>query len=693
MAKHKLAYASSAVALMLGSGVFAPFGAFAEDMPTTCDGIENCAVVSTAAELSNFFTAAEGSFVTREGNSTMIIGGDFTMGADYYITDANITLYLGNYKVTAADYSFLLYNSTLTIYGSTNGSIDNTDGYYAPVYVRSGANVTMNSGTITGGTKEKNGAKSESAVILDNGGKFTLNGGAINGDTWVVSAFNDTEFTMNGGTITTTGPDSIGVAGNGTADSNKNNYGANAKLTLNAGTINSNDLGVYAPQVGGVTTLGDGLTINAKKCGVEIRAGELNVEGVTINVDEDAEYVFNPNGSGSTASGVGIAVAQHTTTQPINVNVKSGTFTAPVAFAEDNPQGNADEDIAKVSVVITGGTFNATNGDPVVASTDVTKFITGGTYNKEVASAYIADGYVAIEDAESYEVVKAASEIKINQGYDVEEVYSNENVALGIEYTPEDAVVDFEVTTDKPELFVEDSLRIVNDGKSYGVMFNAAQTGSGEATLTVTDKISGNSASIKVNVLEAIMYDRAETEDGTIADVFFGEPVEGENLGVEITSEELTTEEKAKISPYLKAVYDISVVNQDTNEIVSVSGNDIEIDLILKSSDYEGMNYFKVAYINDEGEIAEVFDAEVSRDEENDWLVLTFNTTHLSSYGVLASETEFPETLTPDTGAFTGSASMHGDYRGLVATVVAMTVMTIVMEVVMYRKNHAKNVK
>lgn len=70
---------------------------------------------------------------------------------------------------------------------------------------------------------------------------------------------------------------------------------------------------------------------------------------------------------------------------------------------------------------------------------------------------------------------------------------------------------------------------------------------------------------------------------------------------------------------------------------------------------------------------------------------ISFNSDKFSTYALVYEDTV--PTLTPDTGAFTGSASMHGDYRGLVATVVAMIVMTIVMEVVMYRKNHAKNVK
>ena len=261
----------------------------------------------------------------------------------------------------------------------------------------------MNSGVIRGGTNDGG----EAAVLLDDGGKFTLNDGKVYGETWVVTVFNDTEFVMNGGSLETTGLNSIGVSGNGTSEETKPNYGGNAKITLNGGTITSQDLGVYAPQVNGETTIGEGMTINAVKCGVEVRAGTLNVNGATINVDEETPYEFNPNGSGSTATGVAIAVAQHTTKQEIVANVTGGTFTAPVAFAEGNPQHNADEDVAKIQLSITDGEFNATNGEPVVATEDVDAFISGGSFNKVPEGKYVASGYDVFADDERYIVDEA----------------------------------------------------------------------------------------------------------------------------------------------------------------------------------------------------------------------------------------------------------------------------------------------
>ena len=345
---------------------------------------------------------------------------DFNDKAIWIQGGSNLTIKSGIINVpTGSGRGIVFRDGTLTLAGGTifaNNGVsevgdDGTEYYYPtiialkentrPNIVISGAeivaangtalsvidgDVAMTSGRITGGNN---------GVTLNDGAEFTMGGGDITASTWVVSAYNDTVFTMNGGTITTTGPNSVGVAGNGTADPARGDYGANAKLNLNGGTITSNDLGVYAPQIGGVTTLGKDLTINATKCGVEIRAGALTVDGATIAVDENTEPVFNPNGNGSTAEGVAIAVAQHTTKQPINVTVNSGTFTAPIAFGESNPQRNNEEAVGQITLAVHGGTFNATNGDPVVASEDVEKFIDGGTFNKNIEAGYVADGYRA----------------------------------------------------------------------------------------------------------------------------------------------------------------------------------------------------------------------------------------------------------------------------------------------------------
>lgn len=323
-------------------------------------------------------TIRSGTVDVSAGRGRGIVMRDGKLTLEGGTISANNGISNGSYYPTIVALNGTTTSTSIEISG---GVISATNG--TALSLQNAVNVEMTDGSIVGG---------DTGVLLDNGARFTMDGGTITASTWVVTAFDDTEFVMNGGTLAATGPDSIGISGNGTSNPEAANYGGNAKLTLNGGTINSNDLGVYAPQVNGLTTLGDGLTINAAKCGVEVRAGTLNVNGATINVDENAEYVFNPNGNGSTASGVGIAVAQHTTTQAIAANVTSGNFTAPVAFAEANPQHNPGDAIEKVNLAISGGNFVATNGEPIVASEDVAGFITGGTYSKAPEDKYVADG-------------------------------------------------------------------------------------------------------------------------------------------------------------------------------------------------------------------------------------------------------------------------------------------------------------
>lgn len=406
MAKSKVACALSVAALVAGSGVFVP-ATFADPyvLLESCGEIENCAEVADADALGNAVDA---------GKTTILVTGDFALEDDLYPT-SDIDLYLNNYTINTGVYSFISSNN-LTIYADEDGTIKEAVGTWAPFYIY--GNMTLRSGTIdttttsvyvagddatftmTGGAI-KGGSDSAVTVVVADGAKFTMQDGLIEADTWGVSVFKNAEFVMNGGTINVDAEnnDGIGVSGNGSASGN--NEGTNAKLTLNRGTINSDDLGVYAPQINGRTVLGEGLTINADKCGVEVRAGELSVEGATINVDPEATYIFNSNGNGSTASGVGISVSQHTTKQAISATISDGVITAPVALGEANPQSNSEEDIAKVELEVTGGEFNATNGQPVVASEDVTGFVSGGIFNKAPLNEdlegepgkYIANGY------------------------------------------------------------------------------------------------------------------------------------------------------------------------------------------------------------------------------------------------------------------------------------------------------------
>ena len=386
---------------MVFAGLFAP-NTFADSMPTTCEGIENCAVVTSTAELSAALSGAK---------STIIIGGNFDLTADIHYT-SDVSFYLGDYTITSNGWSLLQDNGVSNIYGGT-GKIKEVGGQWAPIYMYGGT-MTLHSGTIEvgsssagiyvdvdhgvpaeliidGGTVTSSG---KHGVFADHGGKVWLKSGTVNARRWPINLKKDADFVMGGGIVNATCTDiadmCYGIASNGSVD-----VANGTKVTLNGGTINSGYLGMYLPSIDGVTEINDGVTINGAYGGIEIRAGSLTIYGGTVAVDSSAPYAVTANGGGSTTTGAVIAISQHTTKQPINVTVSGGTFTGPKVISEANPQGNSDEDIAKVSISVTGGTFT---GD--VVSENKTGFITGGTFSVEPAADEIIPEHEAEQNTD-----------------------------------------------------------------------------------------------------------------------------------------------------------------------------------------------------------------------------------------------------------------------------------------------------
>ena len=616
MTKYKLGYAVSALAVMLGSGVLMPVSSFADDelkILDSCEGIDSCAIVTSTAELSDAFTSQK---------STVLMGGSFDLTADLR-TSADMDFYLNNYTLTSNGWSIINVDGDLTIYAGENGKIVETGGDYAPLYVYN--NTTLKSGTIEaagqaafvyydtglltmdGGTID-GGSDTAVAVVVSNGAKLVMNGGTITGDTWGVSVFKDAEFEMNGGTVNATAEGSIGISGNGSTSGN--NEGTNAKITLNAGTINSGDLGVYAPQANGVTTLGEGITINAAKCGVEVRAGTLSVNGATISVPADAEYVFSPNGNGSTASGVAIAVAQHTTKQAISANVSSGTFTAPVVFGESNPQNNSEEDVAKVELSITGGAFNATNGDPIVSSEDVTGFVTGGTYNKDLDEKYIADGYVSALDFEE-DAFKVLDPNTLDPADEID-TFIDEN--------------DEEVNYIAPKKIDYENYWVEDGGEEEGHVSAAVEFG------------------------KELIADRKATLSA-----------------IEVDTEGLSLDEN-KGGELIGAI-DIDMLDRD-GEVIEVKDNALVVYIDIDEETHTKLAAYDKLYAVyfEDGVEKERVEAYLS-DPDEEGYYLSFETSHLSTYAIVgANETE-ETTASPDTGTMTreGGSAMSAAIVAAVA--------------------------
>lgn len=120
--------------------------------------------------------------------------------------------------------------------------------------------------------------------------------------------------------------------------------------------------------------------------GIEVRAGELTVDGATV-VGTAKPTTITPNGNGTTTDGAGIAVAQHTTKLPIKVTINSSDISGYSALYQSNPQNNDAESVKKVSVAVNGGTFKTINrGTCGVYSENNCVTISGGAFT-DLASA------------------------------------------------------------------------------------------------------------------------------------------------------------------------------------------------------------------------------------------------------------------------------------------------------------------
>ncbi|MBQ3274978.1 hypothetical protein IJH46_00960 [Candidatus Saccharibacteria bacterium] len=506
--------------LLAGSLAVPTMPVYAEASPTSCEGLENCVEVASTADLS---TAVENSVLNA------IVTNNFELTADLY-TKASLNLYLGEYTITTNGWSIINDDGDMAIYAGANGKVTETGGVYAPFYIYN--NTTLYGGTfetagpafyvgyktgnltINGGVL--NGTSDELAtIIVDDGASLTLEDGTITGHTWGVSLFDDTEFTMNGGTVAATNEGSIAISGNGTVDPSNDNYGANAKITINGGTITSGELGIYAPQKDGETVINGG-TINALT-GVEIRAGSLEInDGATITVPDNTSFDYEANGNGSTTIGAAVVVAQHTTKLPISVNITGGDFEAPVAFNEINPQGNSKEDLEQISISISGGTFTANDGiEYAVYSKDFTNFITGGEYSLIPDENYVAEGY-EIYDKGANGPYFVEDEIQLNLP---ESVYLQIGETFDLENYLTDTAKKYITFSDAME---EETLVASFDGEAW--KYTAEAKGTGIASYQLHNHIKEEvDSTIEINVVSP--------EDLEVA----------AEDGLDISAEELTT--------------------------------------------------------------------------------------------------------------------------------------------------------
>ena len=320
--------------------------------------------------------------------STSPVGLFFSSGSSKItngtIQDERVVVSEGNntagyYMVVVDGAGTSLETSNVTMV--TNRPAISTNRYTYIIQLQNGASATLNSGTVlkdqmyNGQTYETYGAVG--VTVLG------TNGGAT------------TSLTVNeGAEISTYG---FAVSGNGTMHG--------TSITINGGEITSEiSTAIYHPQEGEITINGDSI-ITGENAGIEIRSGELTVNGGTIRATAK-EFECDPNGSGTTTVGAALAIAQHTTKRNITVTINGGTFSGVKALNESNPQENDPAPQVKLSV--RDGDFQGE-----VTTADVDNFVSGGTFSSAVEDEYCAPGFEPTTTADGKHTVAVANDMTV----------------------------------------------------------------------------------------------------------------------------------------------------------------------------------------------------------------------------------------------------------------------------------------
>lgn len=170
-------------------------------------------------------------------------------------------------------------------------------------------------------------------------------GVTIDGDCVALLSENQT-LTVNG---TINGGNDFAIATNGSSTKN-------AVIIVNEGAVlTSDETAMYLPGNEGLTATINGGTITGGKTGVEIRAGQLVVNGGDIT-STATEYSYTANGNGTTTKGAAIAVVQHNTKLPIDAQILGGTLTGLNQIAVVDAQENNLENVsvrAKDDLIVT----------------------------------------------------------------------------------------------------------------------------------------------------------------------------------------------------------------------------------------------------------------------------------------------------------------------------------------------------
>lgn len=291
----------------------------------------------------------------------------------------DVTLNLNGYTLSSENYPVYVKHGKLTVNGP--GIIKETSPDYGAILIKGSTNQSDENYSIV--TVNKNVTLEGWSPIFVDQNSAKAYGVTVNLNSVTLNAKNDTSNALGAG---------IYVNGQITDATNA------PVINLDSTTITSTGHGMYL--AGCADTTVNNCNITGNQTGIEIRAGKLAINGASVTGNGTPTEI-TPNGNGSTAVGAGIAVMQHTTKLPITVDISDGTISGYTGLLESNPQNNSEEDLAKVSINVTGGKFAAINGGTnAVSSDDKTGFISGGLFSKEFNKSYCTTGLTIIDNTD-----------------------------------------------------------------------------------------------------------------------------------------------------------------------------------------------------------------------------------------------------------------------------------------------------
>ena len=519
-------------------------------------------------------------------------------------------------------------------------------------------------------TPKVSGYEDDSVITVLRGGKLTVKDSGTNGLIDAGKVAVGIKITKKGeaaeGEVATLIVDGGTIKGSSFAISG-NGLRHNTAITINGGNLEGATV-IYHPQKG--TLVLNGGTLIGSETGIELRSGSLTVNGGTI-IGNGNPFEQEKNGSGTTTIGAGVAVVQHTTELVAGATINGGTIKGYRSIVQNNVQENKEEAVAKVSLTINNGNFEViNNGDSVVLSENLTKFISGGTYSAGFDAKYLKDdNYMLKKIGEDYVVGLAhavtLSEVKNGTANvsEKDDLVAGETVTITT--TPSEgyelSLVKV-VTADNKVVEVKDGKFVMPDSNvTVTVEFSKiAHTAYAPTVVVPKEEIEEpvigveKTDGIEEILLDSLMeYDIVEDLDNSVTVKLEVNTMEEEAIDEKVVEKMEEAAGKAKIATYFDIT--VAVRNSLDNSLVDTLPEltkEIELMILLPENlkntdkDVERVYYVVRRHVDkDNKETFESLEAKLS--EDGNYLI--FKTDKFSTYALAYEDVKVEEVLPPKT--------------------------------------------